>query len=150
MNNLNELKKFGKEIIKLCKRVGVLPILYGGLLHAHYRGDKSSEINDIDFYIGEKDFGRVIDLLKKEKIKYNYSKKYHNLQVLKNGLKVELDSLDYWYSGKKNFVQFNFEDLKIKALTLEELKGVYKRASEVSKDNPKGNLKKFNELQKLK
>lgn len=145
------LMKFGKEIVDICKRAGINPIVYGSLAFFYYTKKKDIKVNDIDFLIPEDSFDKIIEILKKKKIKYVYSPEWHTLQIFKGDLKIELDSTDFWQKDlPKNFKRFNFNNLEIRAVALKSLIKIYKKASEVSKDNPEGNRKKYEMLKKLK
>ena len=107
------------------------------------------KINDIDMLIPEKDFVKIIEVLEKKKIKFNYDKKWHVLQVLKEDLRIEFDSIDFWQKNlSEDFQKLNFNGIPVKILSLKTLKNIYKKASEVSQDNPIGNKEKFELLNK--
>ncbi len=146
---MNKLITFGNKIINLCKKNNIELILYGSLLLKYYTKDKSIKVNDIDFYIYERDFSKIIKILTKEKINFEYSKKWHTLQIVENNLKIELDSIDFWYDGPKDFIEFDFEKEKIKALSLDGLKSIYEKASEVS-DKKEQNKEKYEKVLKIK
>ncbi len=146
-----KLKKFADETLYFCNKIGILPIAYGSLILFGYTKNDKIVVNDVDFLIPEGAFEKIIKILKKKKIKYNYSKEWHTLQIFKGKLKIELDSIEFWQKNlPKDFEKFNFDGLIVKAVSLNSLKEIYKKASEISKDNPHGNLKKFMELQRLK
>lgn len=146
-----KLKKFANEILNFCNKIGISPIAYGSLILFGYTKNDKSVVNDIDFLIPEEAFEKIIKVLKKKKVKCNYSEEWHTLQIFKGKLKIELDSIDFWQKDlPKDFEKFDFDGLIVKAVSLNSLKAIYKKASKVSKDNPHGNLKKFRELQKLK
>ena len=183
-----KLKEFAKEILELCKKIGVKPIAYGSLVFFGYAKDKKININDIDFLILENTFEKIIKALKKRKIKYNYSEEWHTLQVFNKDLKIEFDSMDFWQKDLPHDVEvfgkprtlvrgtlrasqspnklrtkvrskaqglfdvedFDFDGLIVKAVSLNSLRAIYKKASEVSKDNPHGNFKKYEVLKMLK
>ncbi len=103
------LIKFAKEIIEICKSNGITPILYGSYLVLHYTKNKKMNVNDIDFYVPEEFHKKMIKILKEKNIKYKYLKEWHCLQIFKDDLKVELDSIDYLYEGPKDFKDFDFK-----------------------------------------
>lgn len=145
-----QLKTFCREILDMCKELGIIPITYGSLAYFGYTKSKNITIKDIDFLIPEDSFEKIIKILKNKKIKYNYSTKWHTLQIFKNDLKIELDSIDYWQKDlPQDFEEFNFDGLTINVVSLNSLINIYKKASEVSKDKPKENLKKFKALKNL-
>ena len=144
---IKKLVKTGKEVIVLCRKVGVEPVLYGSFLYVAYTKDASLQINDLDFYVPEKSFKKIILELVRKKIEHIYTPKWHTLSIVLNKVKVELDSMDYWYKGKVDTAPFNFNGIRINALTKEALTAIYKRASEVS-DQPEKNRKKYEALMK--
>lgn len=136
---------------QLKRKLKITPILYGSLAYFIYTKDNKIKIHDLDFLIRENTFNKIIPILKKHNIKYNYSKEYHTLQVLKNNLKIEFDSIDFWQrnlSMKSNNIKINNTSLKV--INLKSLTNIYKKASKVSKDNPKGNRKKYLKLKIIK
>lgn len=132
-----KLKNFCKKIIIICKKEKIDLILYGSLAFFIYTKNDKIEINDIDFLVKEKNFKKIIKLLELKKINYNYDKKWHVLQIFKEGLKIELDSIDFWKINTKKNIGLNFFGQKIKILDLNNLKKVYKKASKKSDDKKK-------------
>lgn len=143
-----KLKKFAKKIIILCKDEKLNPVIYGSFMLFYYLKDKKLKVNDIDFYIKEKYFLKLMDILNKNQIKYIHSPEWHTLQIFNGNLKVEFDSINFWYKGPKDFINIKLEGVGVKALSLNALKSIYKKASEKSKDNSEGNRKKYEALMK--
>ena len=141
---------FCKEIVLICKRWDIEPIIYGSLAVFVYTKNLRMKVNDIDMLVKEKDFSKLIEALKEEGIKFNYDKKWHVLQIFKDDLKIELDSVDFWQKDLHlDFKELDLYGLTVKLLSLNALKDVYRRASEVSQDKPLENKKKLNMLNKL-
>jgi len=144
------LVDFCKEIIDICDKQNVESIVYGSLAVFVYTKNKEMNVNDIDMLIREKDFAKIIKVLKKRKIKYNHDKRWHVLQILKDDLKIEFDSIDFWQKDlPKDFQELDFYGKKLKILSLNTLKSIYKKVCEISQDNPLGNKKKFEALNKI-
>ncbi len=138
---------FGKEIVSICKKFKITPIVYGSLAYLIYKKDKNIKVNDIDFLIPGNNFKKIIYILRKKGLLYKYIPEGRSLIIYKGNLNVDLDA----YSKKPTKLKtFNFGGLNIKILSLKTLMGIYKRASETSKDNPKENYKKYLTLKKLK
>jgi len=145
-----KLVDFCKEIIDICDKQKVEPIVYGSLSVFVYTKNSKMNVNDIDMLVREKDFAKIIKVLKERKIKYNHDEKWHVLQILKDDLKIEFDSIDFWQKDlPQDFQELGFYGRKLKILSLNTLKNIYKKASEVSQDNPLGNKKKFEALNKI-
>ncbi len=146
----NRLIDFCKEIIDICDKQNIEPIVYGSLAVFIYTRNTKMSVNDIDMLIKEKDFAKIIKVLKEREIKYNYNKKWHMLQILRDDLKIEFDSIDFWQKDlPQNFQELDFYGKKLKILSLNTLKNIYKKASGVSQDNPEGNKKKSEALNKI-
>lgn len=144
------LREFYKELIKELKLFNINPILYGSLAFFGHTKSMDFLVNDIDFLIREKDFKPLIKMLKRKKIKYSYYPKWHTLQVFKKKLKIEFDSIDFWQKDLPNdFIILDFNGLALKSVSCRTLMKIYKRASEVSKDNPRGNRRKYEFLRKF-
>ena len=78
------------------------------------------------------------------------NEKWHVLQSLKDDLKIELDSIDFWQKDlPQNFEELDLYGKTLKILSINTLREVYKKASEVSQDNPLGNKTKFGSLNKF-
>ena len=146
-----ELLHFSKEILDLYKKIKIIPIAYGGLVFFAYVKDKKIIVNDLDFLVPESSFKKIIKVLKKKKIKYNYLPKWHIIQIFNGNLKVEMDSIEYWQKDlPRSFKNIDFNGFIIKAVNLNSLRNIYKKASQVSKDNPQGNNRKYKMLKKIK
>ncbi len=146
-----QLKAFCKEILEICEQIKVSPIVYGSLAYFGYTKNKETQINDIDMLVPEDSFEKMIKILDKKSIRYHYSTKWHTLQIFKEELKIELDSIDFWQKDlPQQFETFDFDGLIVNVVSLESLRKIYKKASEASKDNPEGNLKKFEVLRAIK
>jgi len=144
------LTNFCKEIIDICNELKINPIVYGSLAVFAYTKEQKMKVNDIDMLILEKDFAKIIKVLMERKIQYNHDKRWHVLQILKDDLKIEFDSIDFWQKDlPQDFQELSFDGIHVRILSLNTLKKIYKKAYEVSKDNPEGNKKKFEALNKI-
>ena len=146
-----KLMSFTKKIARICIELRIYPIIYGSLAYLIYTVDNKVKINDIDFLISESSFPKLIKALKKKKIKHTYHEKWHTLIIKKGKLRIEFDSINFWQrSLPKSFNNLDFNGLKVRVVSLNTLKKIYRKASKISQDNPHRNLLKFNELKKLK
>ena len=135
---MKSLIKFGKEILNLCKKAEIKPIIYGSLAMFYYVKDKSIKVNDVDFLIKEKDFIKLVKVLDKNKIKYKYPKKWHTLIITQGKLKIEFDSIDFWQKGlKPRTKEVVISGLNIRIVSLKDLIKIYKRASRRTNGGPK-------------
>jgi len=121
---------FFKDVLDICKPLGVEPIVDGSLAVFAYSSNHEIEVNDVDTSIHEDDFPRVIKVLEERRIEYKL-KEWHVLQVLKDDLKVELGSLEFWLKETPTEVEtlkINGHDVQM--LTLGRLKDFYRGAME--------------------
>lgn len=145
-----QLLKFYKEINEIFRELNIQPTIYGSLAVFVYTKDESMNINDIDVLISEKEFLRIITELEKQNIKYNYNKKWQVLQILKDELKIELDSIERWQPKlSKEYTQIKINNQIIEILNLKSLEKVYLNAAQVSKDKSKSNKLKYKALKKI-
>jgi hypothetical protein len=141
------LLKFGRKVQKICKHAGVNLIAYGSLVLLAYTKINNIIVNDIDFLVPESSFKKIINTFEKNKINYKYKPKWHTIIALKGKLKLEIDSIDFWHKNLRlRFRYLDFNGFKVKAVNLDSLTKIYKRASKVSHDNPERNLRKWRML----
>jgi hypothetical protein len=145
-----KVKKFAKEVIKICKKLKVTPIVWGGLAYFGYTKDKGVILHDIDFLIPDRYLKKIIEILEKRKLRYHWNAEWHELRIYKKGLRVEFDPIEDYKNKDKNFKDFGFNGLKVKVVSLNSLIKAYKRASEVSHDKPEQHRKRYEALLKAK
>jgi len=135
------LVPFAQRIIAVCKENGMRPVIYGSFAHFAYTGDKGMNVNDVDIYLDEKDYPKLLRLLKKEKIKAEYNPKWHTLVIKKGDLRVEVDSIDFWYKplrGKslpRRFEKVDFYGNLVDMISLTNLERLYSVAYARTDDN---------------
>lgn len=139
-----KLKEFAKKVIKLCRKAGFEPVIYGSYAHFFYTRDESMNVNDIDLWIPESKYSLLIKLLNEKGIKYKYYEKWHTMSIENGKLKVEADSLDYWYKDIKRklfprkFNKIDFFGEPVKIITLKNMEAFYEVALKNStKTKPK-------------
>jgi hypothetical protein len=142
-----KVKKLAKEIIEICRKSGAEPVAYGGLVYFGYTQDKNAAVHDIDLLIPEKCIGKVAEILKDRKIKYLWNHKRHDFKIYKKGAKVELDAIEE-YRGKGKLNEFDFNGLKVKAVSLDSLISTYKDACKESHGKHKQHVKRYEMLRK--
>jgi len=96
-------------------------------------------VDDLDFYLPEKDFSQLIAFLEKNNFVYDYSKQWHTVVVTRNDLRLEFDSFDFWYGGPSDLL-FD-EELQINMLGLQGLHHIYSKASNSSDQKQKNKEK---------
>ena len=124
------LISFFKEVLGVCKSLGIDPIVDGSLAVFAYTGNQNIDVNDVDTSIYEVDFTKIIKVLEKKGIDYKL-REWHVLQVLNGDLKVELGSLEYWLKALPQETEvLKFGGYQVRMLTRERLKEFYKEAME--------------------
>jgi len=92
------LIEFFKEVLNICGELNITPVLSGSLAVFAYTEAQEMNVNDVDLSCSETEFPRIIHVLEERCIGYKL-REWHVLQIIRNDLKVELDSVEYWYEG---------------------------------------------------
>ena len=146
-----KLVGFANEVIDILKKLKINPIARGSLAVFIYTKNEQMKVNDIDFLVSEDEFEKVIKELIRKRIRYNYSRKWHVLQIFKPGVKVELDAIHFWQKKlSNNFNYYKFGKSNIKVIGLKDLISTYRKASKTAIRNRAGKLEKYLMLKKLK
>lgn len=145
-----KVKKLAKEIIEICRKIRIEPVAYGGLVYFAYTQDKNAVIRDIDLLVPEKYIGKIAEKLEDRKIRYKWNHKRHDFKIYKKGAKVELDSIEDYRGKGKIKDEFDFDGLKVKAVSLDSLINAYKNACRESHGKHKQHVRRYNALLKLK
>jgi len=120
-NDLHDLIEFLTEVLKVLDELGITPFLSGSLAVYYYTREPNISVKDIDLACSERYFEKIIEVL--EELEFDYKlRDWHVLQICKKGLKIELDSIEYWYqriptTGKSLKICEN----EVKILSLESL-----------------------------
>ncbi len=87
-------------------------------------------VNDVDLSCPEAEFLRIIDILEEQGIGYQL-REWHVLQVLKDDLKIDLGSIEYWYKDLPIDCEIlEIDDYRIRMLSLSTLCEFYRRGTE--------------------
>jgi hypothetical protein len=121
------LIEFCKEVLNICNDLGIAPILNGSLAVFAYTGSEDINVNDVDLACSETEFPKIITALQERSISYKL-KEWHVLQIWKDDLKVELDSIEYWYKDLSMVGEtLQIGEYRINMLNLNSLKELYGR-----------------------
>jgi len=131
LERIKSLKLFIKKTLPLLKELNISPVLWGSLAYVHYTKDLDMEINDADFLIPMKDHKKLLSMIKKSKIKYNYVEGWDCIQIFDGDLMIEFDPIERYHIEK--FEKIKFGDIKLDAISLEDLTRRYKLASKSKK-----------------
>jgi hypothetical protein len=152
------LIEFFKEILGICGELNLTPVLNGSLAVFAYTGNHEMDVNDVDLSCSETEFPRIMSALEDRCIGYRL-REWHVLQIFRNDLKVELDSVEYWYKGlPMNCETLQVDNYQVSMLGLNSLMEFYRqgmkdRAEKTGEDDKmkyKGLKLKFEALEKLK
>lgn len=124
------LMDFFKETLGLCQALNMAPILDGSLAVFAYTRNPEMNVNDVDLSSPEAEFPKVIKILEAKGVSYKL-REWHVLQILRDDLKIELGSLEYWYKDLPvECDRLHLDDYRIKVLSLRSLTEFYKRGME--------------------
>ena len=119
-----------KEVLEICDNLGVESIVDGGLAVFAYTQDSELVVGDIDTGFPEVDFPRMIKALEERGIEYKLMD-WHVLRVLRDDLKIELGSVEYWYKDWPISLEtLQLDTRQVKMLGLESLIEFYRRGME--------------------
>jgi hypothetical protein len=126
-DRFEKLLEFTNEILDICQKLGIVPVLSGSLAVLAFTGDETIQVNDIDLSCKESDFPRIVEYLQCSGIEYRLME-WHVLQLFRGDLKVEFDSQEYWLSDlpeKHEFLDAGFFILKV--VDFDYLRQLYQR-----------------------
>lgn len=130
---------FFKEILDICNNLNFSPVLDGSFAAFVYTKNRDINVNDVDLSCPEAEFPKIIKVLEEKGISYKL-REWHVLQILKDDLKIDLGSAEYWLKDLPiDYETLQIDDYKIKMLSLSSLiefykRGIEDRAKKASKD----------------
>jgi len=115
-----------------------------------YTENKEMSVNDVDLSCSETEFPRIMNVLEERNVRYKL-REWHVLQILKDDLTVELDSIEYWYKDlPMDCETLQLDNYKINMLSLNSLKEFYKQGLKDRLEKTDENKKTKYEALKLK
>ena len=96
--HFSRLLAFYRGIVPVCQDLQITPLLTGSLAVFAYTRNQMMWVNDIDLACSELAFSRLSYALAAQGMETEV-KAWHVLQVRKDGLKVDFDSIEYWFAG---------------------------------------------------
>ncbi len=147
--HFNRLIPFAQEIVNLCQKNDIKPILYGSFAHFYYTQDSSLNVNDIDLLISRKEFSRIYPILKKD-CKYEIILDGKTIVVKNKDLIVELDEVETNpRENEDTLKKINFYGTEMKIIRLNQLELIYPLAFIESTRNKGKVLEKIISLEKF-
>jgi hypothetical protein len=152
------LIEFFKEVLDICGELNISPLLNGSLAVFAYTGNHEMDVNDVDLACSETEFPRISSALAERCIGYKL-REWHVLQILRNDLKIELDSVEYWYKGlPMDCETLQVDNYQVSMLDLNSLMEFYRQGvkdrADKTDENDKMKYKalklKFEALEKIK
>jgi len=135
------LIEFCKEVLDICNDLSISPVLNGSLAVFTYTENQDMNVNDVDLFCSETEFPRIISVLEERSIRYKL-REWHVLQILKDDLKVELDSMEYWYKDLPIVCEtLQMDNYKINMLGLNSLRELYRQGMKDSANKTEENEK---------
>jgi len=152
------LIEFFREVLDICSDLSIPLVLNGSLAVFAYTENQDMYINDIDLFCSETEFPRIMTVLEERNIDYKL-REWHVLQILKDDLKIELDSMEYWYKDlPMDYETLQIDNCQITVLSLDSLREFYRQGvkDRVGKTNENEQIKyealkiKLEALEKIK
>ena len=121
------LVNFFTEVLDICSTLDVALVLNGSLAVFAYTENQEMNVNDVDLSCSETEFPRIMNVLEERNTSYKL-KEWHVLQILRDDLKIELDSMEYWYKSlPMEYETLQLDSYKINILSLNSLKEFYRQ-----------------------
>ena len=121
------LVDFLGEVIDICNLLDVEPVLSGSLAVFAFTKNQALSVHDIDLACLEKDFSRIIEVLQENEVEFRL-KEWHVLQVWKEGLKIEFDSMEHWMNDiSTDYETLQLENITLKMVNAVDLRELYRR-----------------------
>jgi hypothetical protein len=119
-----------KEVSLACAGLRLTPLLTGSLAVFGYTRNRAMRVNDIDLACSESAFPPLSAVLAERGMEVRV-RAWRVLQVHKADLKVELDSLEYWFAGvPTDFETLVIDECVFNVVRLSSLKELYRRGLE--------------------
>ena len=126
------LFEFCTEVIAICSDLDVTPVLNGSLAVFGYTQNQAMKVNDIDLACSEIEFPRLCRALGAKGIAHEL-KAWHTLQVRKDDLKVEFDSMEYWLANlPEDYDTLMIDGYTLRVVSLPSLRELYRRGLEAT------------------
>ena len=147
-----------KKVLDICHDLAITPVLNGSLAVFVYTGNQAMSVNDVDLSCSEAEFPKVMGVLEERGISYRL-KEWYVLQILKDDLKIELDSMEYWYKDFAiDYETLQIDDYQVKMFGLKSLRECYRRGMKDSAEKTDENERrkyaalkeKYETLEKVK
>ncbi len=141
--HFSRLLEFCKEIVAICNDLDIVPVLNGSLAVFGYTWNQAMKVNDIDLACSELDFPRLGRALDAQGIAHEL-KEWHVLQIRKDNLQVEFDSMEYWMADlAEDYDTLVIDGHVFKVVSLPSLRELYRRGFEATaRESDEGNRKK--------
>lgn len=124
-----EVLTFGKQILDICNKLDIQPVVYGSLAYFAHTQDESLPVNDIDFLVPEASFERLmkeLDVL----VGIRYEKMpYHSIECFKGDIEIDLDSIEHFLDPRpRDTIEYTINGLKFRAVNKDTLADIYQEA----------------------
>jgi hypothetical protein len=121
------LIEFCKEVLDICNDLDISLVLNGSLAVFAFTENQEMNVSDVDLSCSEVEFPRIISVLEERSISYKL-REWHVLQILNDDLKVELDSMEYWYKDLPIVCEtLQMDNYTINMLGLDSLREFYRQ-----------------------
>ena len=146
----SKLLSFAKELLEVCGKLKIKPIVYGSLAYAFYTKDETINIHDLDFLVPESSFVKLINKIKVSKKLHYEETDYNSLKVFKDEVKITFDAIEKYYNDLPNdFINVEINSIPFTIVKLNSLKEVYNRGKNTIPTKREQYSKKLKQLNKM-
>lgn len=136
--HFKKLLPFAKKILSLLKKSKIDFVIYSSYATFFHTKDKNLRVHDLDILIKDKDYPKIMAVLRKKHIRFKFMPEWDTLEIKKEGLKIDIDRMG---KGCKNIlkgkipektIKSNFYGVPVKIVTIRDLYETYCRGYRLS------------------
>jgi hypothetical protein len=142
--HFSRLLAFYRDIVPVCQDLHIQPFLTGSLAVFAYTRNQMMRVNDLDLACSESVFPRLRDALVSHGMASEV-RSWYVLQVRRDGLKVEFDSIEYWFAGVSiDHDTLIIDECVFNIIGLSSLRALYRRGlAEVARQDDAAGRTKY-------
>jgi hypothetical protein len=154
--HFKKLVPFAKKIFSLLNKSKIKSVIYSSYATFYHAKDENLEVHDIDLLIADKDYPKIMELLRKNKIEFKFMPEWDTLEIKEGKLKFDIDRMGE--GGCKNIkegglpsktIKIDFYGTQVRIVTPEDLYDTYYRGYIRTTEDKEKLKEKLNYLKKF-
>jgi hypothetical protein len=139
--HFKKLITFARRIFLILKENKVDFVVYSSYATFFHTKDEKLEVHDIDVLIADKDYPKIIEALKRRKVKFKFLPEWDTLEVKEGRLKIDIDRMGKGCKGIKKgglpnkTISTDFYGIPAKLVTIQDLYATYYRGYKLATED---------------